>query len=247
MLRSTLFIFFQAVSVSIWGVFVLITAPFFSISQRYSFTMLWPKMNIAVARYLLGIRYEIYGGENLKKMDSFPAIVCSKHQSAWETFFFANGLGKHICFVFKQELLLIPFFGWGIKLLQMIHINRTAGKKSLEQIIQAAPKQFNLNRWIVFFPEGTRTLPGEKRRYKIGAAVLSKRLKVPIIPVAHNSGLVWKKNAWIKKSGVIKVKIGSPIFPENKSPEEIINEVRQWIETNSSTLSNSGEIESYLK
>jgi 1-acyl-sn-glycerol-3-phosphate acyltransferase len=162
-----------------------------------------------------------------------PAIICSKHQSAWETFFFANGLEQHVCFVFKQELLLIPFFGWGIKLLRMIHINRTAGKKSLEQIIQAAPEQFELNRWIVFFPEGTRTLPGEKKRYKTGAAVLSKRLDVPIIPIAHNSGMYWKKNAWIKKPGTIKVKIGPPISPKNNTPEEIIIKARVWIETNS--------------
>ena len=115
----------------------------------------------------------------------------------------------------------------------MIHINRTAGKKSLDQIIQAAPDQFRLGRWIVFFPEGTRTLPGEKKRYKIGAAILSKRLGVPIIPIAHNSGVYWKKNAWIKKPGVIKLKIGHVISPDNKSPEEIISKVQSWIETHS--------------
>ncbi len=233
MIKSTFFILFQTVSVTVWGILVLITAPFFDVSQRYSFTMLWPKMNIILAKSLLGIKYEIEGRENLKTMKENPAIICSKHQSAWETFFFANGLEKHICFVFKQELLLIPFFGWGIRLLKMIHINRTSGKKALEQIIQAAPAQFKLNRWIVFFPEGTRTLPGEKKHYKTGAAILSKRLNVPIIPIAHNSGSFWKKNAWIKTPGVIKVKIGPIITPNNKSPEQIIAEVRLWIETNS--------------
>jgi len=233
MFRSTIFILFQATSVTLWGILVLITAPFFNVSQRYTFTMIWPSLNIFVAKHLLGIDYEIEGYENLKSIQKEPAIICSKHQSAWETFFLANGLKKHICFVFKKELLLIPFFGWGIKLLQMIHINRSAGKKSLEQIIQAAPTQFKLSRWIVFFPEGTRTLPGEKKRYKIGAAVLSKRLGVPIIPIAHNSGLYWKKNAWIKKPGVIKLKIGPVISPGNNTPEEIISKVNSWIETHS--------------
>ena len=233
MIRSTVFILFQATSVTLWGILVLITAPFFNVSKRYTFTMIWPKLNIFVAKYLLGIDYEIDGYENLETIQKKPAIICSKHQSAWETFFLANGLKKHICFVFKRELLLIPFFGWGIKLLQMIHINRTAGKKSLEQIIQAAPKQFKLGRWIVFFPEGTRTLPGEKKQYKIGAAILSKRLGVPIIPIAHNSGVYWKKNAWIKKPGVIKLRIGPVIYPDDKTPEEIISIVHSWIETNS--------------
>tara|TARA_E500000331_G_C17178380_1_gene679415 strand:- start:15 stop:734 length:720 start_codon:yes stop_codon:yes gene_type:complete len=238
MIKSSLFILFQALSVTIWGILVLITAPFFSISQRYSFTMLWPKMNIFIAKYLLGIKYEINGYSNIKILQNNPAIICSKHQSAWETFFLANGLKKHVCFVFKQELLLIPFFGWGIKLLEMIHINRKAGKKSLEQIIDGAPKQFKLNRWIVFFPEGTRTLPGEKKHYKIGAAVLSSRLNIPIVPIAHNSGFYWKKNAWIKKPGTIILKIGPAIFPGNKTPENIINEVHSWIENNSKTREN---------
>ncbi len=234
MFKSTLFIIFQSISVSIWGILVLMTAPFFNIAQRYSFTMIWPKMNIFMAKFLLGINYEIDGRENLKSMMNAPAIICSKHQSAWETFFLANGLQKHVCFVFKKELLYIPFFGWGIGLLKMIHINRKTGKRALDQIINSAPNQFSLNRWIVLFPEGTRTLPGEKKRYKIGAAILAKHFNVPIIPIAHNSGLYWKKNAWIKKTGTIKVLIGPAIMPNNKKPEQIIKEVNIWIENNSS-------------
>ena len=235
MIRSTIFILFQTVSVSIWGILVLLFAPFMNISQRYTFTMIWPKMNIFLAKFLLEIDYELEGYKNLEAHNDSPVIICSNHQSAWETFFFANGLLKNICFVFKKELLLIPFFGWGIGLLKMIHIDRKAGKKALDQIIHQTPKQIALNRWIVFFPEGTRAKPGETLKYKIGAAVLSNHFGIPIIPIAHNSGKYWKKNAWIKKKGMISLKIGPAVNPKNKSPEQIISEVRDWIQSNTKT------------
>ena len=115
-------------------------------------------------------------------------------------------------------------------LLNMIHINRKAGRNAIQTIINEAPKQFALGRWLVFFPEGTRVKLLEKKRYKIGAAVIAAELNVPIIPIAHNAGKFWKKNAFIKKSGTIIVKIGNEIYPNGKSPDEIISLVREQIE-----------------
>ena len=115
-------------------------------------------------------------------------------------------------------------------MLNMIHINRKAGRNAIQTIINEAPTQFALGRWLVFFPEGTRVHLLEKKRYKIGAAVIATELNVPIIPIAHNAGKFWRKNAFIKKPGTISVKIGDEIFPNGKSPDQIISLVRGQIE-----------------
>ena len=112
----------------------------------------------------------------------------------------------------------------------MIHINRKAGRNAIQLIISEAPKQFALGRWLVFFPEGTRVRLLEKKRYKIGAAVIATELNVPIIPIAHNAGQFWKKNAFIKKPGTIIVKIGNEIYPEGRDPNQIISLVKKQIE-----------------
>ncbi|OUV03681.1 MAG: hypothetical protein CBC42_04320 [Betaproteobacteria bacterium TMED82] len=192
--------------------------------------MLWPKINILSASYLLGIKYDVKGINNMESCLNEPRIICANHQSTWETFFIASCLPKQVCFIFKKELLFVPFFGWGIFLLRMIHINRKSGKQALQTIIDCAPEQFRLGRWIVLFPEGTRSLPNKPKPYKIGAAVLSKNLNVPIVPISHNAGRLWEKNAFFKRAGVIDISIGESICPENKSPEEIITEVKTWIE-----------------
>ena len=111
----------------------------------------------------------------------------------------------------------------------MIHINRKAGRNAIQIIIKQAPKQFTLGRWLVFFPEGTRVPLSKKKRYKIGAAVIATELNVPIIPIAHNAGNFGRKMLF-KKAGTIIVKIGNEIYPDGKSPDQIISLVREQIE-----------------
>ena len=112
----------------------------------------------------------------------------------------------------------------------MIHINRKAGRSSINTIVEEAPKQFARGRWLVFFPEGTRVSPSVKKKYKIGAAVVASELNVPIIPIAHNAGRFWRKNAFLKKPGIIQVKVGKEIIPTGQTPEQIITQVKQKIE-----------------
>ena len=228
--QSAAFFLLQIFSLFIWGILVVIIIPFLSLEKRYKITMLWPKLNLKLAESLIGIKFELNGSHILDRNLNSNVILCSNHQSTWETFFIASYLKKPVCFIFKRELLFIPFFGWGIFLLNMIHINRKAGRNAIQTIINEAPKQFALGRWLVFFPEGTRVRLLEKKRYKIGAAVIATELNVPIIPIAHNAGKFWRKNAFIKKPGTISIKIGDEIFPNGKSPDQIISLVRGQIE-----------------
>ena len=228
--QSSAFFLLQVTSLFIWGILVVIIIPFLNLEKRYKVTMLWPKLNLKLAEYLIGIKFELNGSHILDRNLKSNVILCSNHQSTWETFFIASYLEKPVCFIFKRELLFIPFFGWGIFLLNMIHINRKAGRNAIQSIISEAPKQFGLGRWLVFFPEGTRVRMLEKKRYKIGAAVIASELNVPIIPIAHNAGQFWKKNAFIKKPGTIIIKIGNEIYPDDKNPNQIISLVKEQIE-----------------
>ena len=228
--QSAAFFLLQISSLFVWGILVVIIIPFLNLDKRYKITMLWPKLNLILAKYLIGIKFELNGSHILDRNLNSNVILCCNHQSTWETFFIASYLKKPVCFIFKRELLFIPFFGWGIFLLNMIHINRKAGRNAIQSIISEAPRQFALGRWLVFFPEGTRVRTLEKKRYKIGAAVIATELSVPIIPIAHNAGQFWKKNSFLKKPGKIIVKIGNEIHPDGKNPNQIISIVREQIE-----------------
>ena len=136
-LRSALFLIFQAVTVIPWALICLLLAPF-PLRVRYRFTIGWPRMVLWAARVLCGIRWEVRGWDNLPKG---AAVLLSKHQSTWETFFYVAYMPTLLCFVFKRELLWVPFFGWGIGLLEMIHIDRSKGRNAFESVVEQGQRK----------------------------------------------------------------------------------------------------------
>lgn len=226
-LRSAIFLIFQIVSLIIWATLFLILGPFLPEQPRYSFAMRWCAMTIAAARVLLGIRYRVIGLENLP---DGPAILLSKHESAWETMFYPSFFQRRLCFVFKRELLWIPFFGWGIALLNMIAINRGKGNAAFSEIVKKAkPVLRDEGRWMVFFPEGTRVKPGQAVRFKTGAARIAVETNTPVVPIAMNSGDVWPRKSFVKKSGLITVSIGPPLLPEKQDATTLMAQAETWI------------------
>jgi len=125
-LRSTLFTLFLLIFTPIWSILCLLAFPFLNPENRYRFIGLWNKVVIWLLQPLCGIHYEIRGMENMYAVLDQPVVVLSKHQSAYETIAYIALLPKQLCFVFKRELLWIPFFGWALALLKMIHINRAS-------------------------------------------------------------------------------------------------------------------------
>ena len=120
----------------------------------------------------------------------------------------------------------------------MVHINRSQGKEAYQQIASQAQTKFAEGRWMVFFPEGTRTQPGHRVKYKSGAARLAIGLDTPILPIALNSGLLWPKNAFLKNAGCITVSIGPLIFPQpSETPEAVMARVETWIEEETQRMS----------
>jgi 1-acyl-sn-glycerol-3-phosphate acyltransferase len=224
--RSALFLLFQFVTVVPWALVCLALAPF-PPRVRYRFTMGWPRMVIWAARVLCGIRWQVKGREHLP---DGPAILLSKHQSTWETFFYPTYMPRELCFVFKRELLWIPFFGWGIGLLQMIHIDRRRGRDAFESVVGQGLHSLEQGRWIIMFPEGTRTPVGSQGKYKSGGARLAVRTAAPVVPIAVNAGERWPKKRFVKMPGLVTVSIGPPIPTVGREPDEVNAEVERWIE-----------------
>jgi 1-acyl-sn-glycerol-3-phosphate acyltransferase len=193
----------------------------------YWWAKLWLRINIWGLEHICGIRWRVIGQDNLPNE---AVILLSKHQSTWETFFFPVWMQRELCYVFKRELLFIPFFGWGIGLLDMIHINRAKRSDAFEQVVTQGTRKLAEGRCIIMFPEGTRTPVGSQGQYKAGGARLAVRTGAKVVPIAHNAGEVWPKKAWRKTPGLVTVSIGPAITSVGRSPEEVLGEVEVWIE-----------------
>lgn len=226
-LRAVIYQTFLVVTVIPYAIACLLWMPL-PLRVRYRLTVGWPRLAVWGAKVILGIRWQTKGWENFP---DGPAIVLSKHQSAWETMFFAAHLPRDVCFVYKRELHRIPFFGWGLGLLRMIPIDRARGRDAFEQVIRIGRVRLAEGRWPLLFPEGTRMAPGKTGRYKMGGALLAEATRVPVIPIAHNAGECWPRRAFIKKPGTITVSVGPPIPTEGLSAAEINEKVQAWIES----------------
>lgn len=189
--------------------------------------------NVQVLKYLCGVNYQIEGRENIPPG---PGLIFSKHQSTWETMALQLVFPPQT-FVIKRELLWLPFFGWGLATMRPIAINRRAGRKAVEQIVEQGLDRLNRGLWIVIFPEGTRVPPGKRIRYKMGGAILAARSGRPVVPVAHNAGEFWRKGQFIKKPGTIRMVIGPPIPTAERTPEEILADAEHWIESTMERIS----------
>jgi 1-acyl-sn-glycerol-3-phosphate acyltransferase len=232
-LRSAAFLLFQLVTVMPYALCCLAIAPL-PLHLRYRFTVGWPRMVIGAARVLCGIRWQVRGAEHLPEG---RAIVLSKHQSTWETFFYVSWMPRELCFVFKRELLWIPFFGWGIGLLNMIHIDRRQGRDAFESVVSQGLTKLDEGRWIIMFPEGTRTRVGSQGKYKSGGARLAVRTGAQVVPIAVNAGEVWPKGRFVKTPGLVTVSIGPPIETAGRDADAVNAEVERWIETEMRRLS----------
>ena len=225
LVRSTLFALVLLIVTPPFALFAFLTFPF-APRTRYRLITSWTRIVMWFVRYLLGIRYRVEGVGNLPGK---AAVVLSKHQSAWETMALQLILPP-IAFVLKRELLRVPFFGWGLAQMPIVSIDRSAGKDALAQLEEQGRALLADGFWVVVFPEGTRVAPGKKRRYKPGGAFLASRSGAPVVPVAHNAGEFWRRNAFVKRPGEIVVSIGPTIDSEGLSTEELNARVEGWIE-----------------
>ena len=145
----------------------------------------WANTSLFLMRVICNIRIEFRGVE---KIPAGPLVVASKHQSFWETFALVRFF-EHPLFILKRELMMIPVFGWYLKKVGMISVERGGGPRSLIKTLKRAAAEVKLGRQLVIFPEGTRTAPGAEPSYKAGVAQIYAESGVTCLPIALNSGL----------------------------------------------------------
>ena len=225
-LRSLIFTVFMATFTFFYS-FLCVAANVLPFRCRYAIIMAWNKIIVGALKIICRVDYKIEGLENIPK--DRTGIILSKHQSSWETFMIPT-LFPNAAIILKKELLWVPFFGWGLAIIDPIAINRKDSKNAMEQVISQGKKCLANGRWILVFPEGTRISAGQTGKYRLGGARLAHATHAPIVPVAHNAGRHWPKRGFIKKAGTITMVIGKPIETEGRTPEDINEEAMSWIE-----------------
>ncbi|WP_435627344.1 lysophospholipid acyltransferase family protein [Candidatus Ferrigenium straubiae] len=224
-LRSLIFLLLQIILTPIFSTLALLTFPFppltrYRLISSYARTMLW------LLRMVCGIRHEVRGIENIPRE---PSVVLCKHQSAWETLALQQIFPPQ-AWVLKRELLWLPFFGWGLAMTSPIAIKRSDGKGAIKQLLKQGKERLVQGFCVVVFPEGTRVPFGQRGKYKIGGAMLAASSGAPVVPVAHNAGRLWGRQAFSKHPGLITMSVGKPIETKGRKAEEINAEVEAWIE-----------------
>ncbi len=230
--RATLFWIGFAIVTMVFG---LLSPLLLLLPNKMAFGILinWTYINVWWLKVTCGVRYTVKNPENI---DRFSAhIVLANHQSTWETMAIPT-LIPRFAWVLKKELFKIPFFGWALKVVTPIAIDRSAGRSAVDQIKEIGQQRLDDGMWICMFPEGTRVLPGKKSRYKMGGAILASHTGYPIIPIAHNAGESWPRHSYIKKPGTITISVGPKILTEGRKAADIMMDVETWIEAEKKVL-----------
>jgi 1-acyl-sn-glycerol-3-phosphate acyltransferase len=182
-------------------------------------------------KVICGTRLEVRGRERLP---DGPALIASKHQSAWDTFGLVPLL-RDPAIVMKEELLRLPVYGWFSRKFEMIPIRREAGPSALRLMARESASRIAQGRDVLIFPEGTRRLPGAPPAYQPGIALLYGELGVPCVPVALNSGVFWPRRSILRRPGTIIVEFQEPI-PAGLPRREFVTVLEQRVETATARL-----------
>ena len=231
-LRSLMFVLWLAVTVVPWALAVLVMSLFVSSTTMYWACAGWLRVAVGGCRVICGVKARVSGLENVPTAaDAKGAVLLApKHQSTWETFAFPTLMPHPLAYVFKRELLYIPFFGWAMARMDMIHIDRSKRAEAWNKVAEQGRRLFAEGVWVIMFPEGTRTPRGSQGTYKTGASRLAVATGVPIVPIAVTSARCWPRKSFLIRPGMVDVSIGPPIATVGRDAEEVMREVEVWIE-----------------
>lgn len=225
--RSTLYVVFLAATVAPWGTAAVLYSVFVRGERLYWMCAGWLRVSVWGARVICGVRHRIHGWEHVP--DS-PVVLLSKHQSTWETLAYPTLMPYPLCYVFKRELLYIPFFGWAMARMDLIHIDRSRRTEAWNKVAEQGRKYMAQGNWVIMFPEGTRTARGSQGTYKNGGTRLAVQTGRPVLPVAVTSARCWPKKSFVLIPGTIDISIGRPIDSAGRDADSLMREVETWIE-----------------
>lgn len=230
LIRSILHTLWMAATVVPWAVFAIVASLFVSPTRMYWICAGWLRLAVGGGRVILGIRNRITGWENLPQGERDPAVLLVKHQSTWETFVMPAIMPHPLAYVFKRELLYVPFFGWAMARMDMIHIDRGRRAQAFSKVVKQGRRLLAQGTWVIMFPEGTRTPRGQVGSYKSGGTRLAIATGAPVVPIAVTSARCWPRKAFVKRPGIVDISIGPAIPSAGRQPEELMREVQAWIE-----------------
>jgi 1-acyl-sn-glycerol-3-phosphate acyltransferase len=232
LIRSFLFQVWFYVSACIFS-FMMAVLVWLPYHLRFVSAKIWSYVMLFGGRWLVGLRYQFEGLENIP--DEACVILC-KHSTVFEAYALIH-LFPAQTWVLKRELMWIPFFGWGLAAAKPIAINRKLGRAAVTQVINQGKQRLADGIWVVVFPEGTRVPPGESRKFGVSGAALAREAGVQVVPVAHNAGDLWPRRGMRKIPGLITLVVGPPIDSSTQSPKETNRLAQSWIEGKMSELS----------
>ena len=222
--RSTIFYLGYLSSGIIASLLACVIGPFLGLENRLKLFSQWPRFANWFLHLSCGIKVEVIGKENLP---TEPCVIVSNHQGQWETYSMQY-LFHPMCTLLKKELLYIPLWGWAMKMLNPIAINRSKPKEAILQTLEEGSNRLQNGMYVLFFPEGTRVKAGRVGKYARSSFELAKRNGVMVLPLCHNSGDCWPAHKFIKKPGKITLIIGEPFYVEDS--RQSANDVRKWVE-----------------
>jgi 1-acyl-sn-glycerol-3-phosphate acyltransferase len=188
--------------------------------------LLWNRFVLLWLRICCGIHYQING--DLTAVTR-PCVVVVNHQSPWETIFLQLQFYP-LTTVLKRELLRIPFFGWGMRILEPIAIDRSHPMQALKQIKRVGVERLNEGRSVLVFPEGTRQPVNKLGNFARSGADIAKSAGVPIVMISHNAGEHWANKKILKTPGTVIVNVSDAVYIGDKNTKEVMQDIKQWME-----------------
>lgn len=230
LIRSILHMVWMTLTVIPWTLAVWLVSWVAPRTTAWWTAVSWFRLVMWGTRVLLGVRFKVEGQSHLPVGRTSAAVLLSNHQSTLETLLLPTLMSHPLAFVFKQELLKVPFFGWSMARLDMIHINRASRTEAMKHVINQGCRLLSQGTWVIMFPEGTRMPRGQMGAFQTAGTRLAVQAGAPVIPIAVATARCWPKDGFVKHPGVVTVSIGPAIDSVGRDPKALMREVEAWIE-----------------
>jgi len=230
MIRSVLHMLWMVVTVVPWTLAVLLVSWVAPRTAAWWTAVNWFRVVMWGTRMILGVQFKVLGYEHLPVGKTSAAVLLSNHQSMLETLLLPTLMPHPLAFVFKRELLRVPFFGWSMARLDMIHINRESRTEAMKHVMAQGCRLLSQGTWVIMFPEGTRMPRGQQGAFQTAGTRLAVQSGAPVVPIAVATARCWPKEGFVKHAGVVTVSIGPAISSVGRDPKGLMREVEAWID-----------------
>ena len=214
--------------IGFWGIFVVLRR---GEEGAHHVATTWVGYLFRATRWHLGLTCEVRGTP-----PTGDVIIAAKHQCPWDILSLSHAVPRR-AFIMKREVMRVPIMGWYAKMVGSVPIDRSRGKDAMKLISARIGERMDRKvlGQLIIYPEGTRTLPGDRRPYKHGVATIRGATGLQVIPVAVNTGLFWPRKGWGIRSGRAVIEFLPPV-PADLPNDQVIPYLEEVIETNSDRL-----------